>query len=195
MVEALQAGDIVAVKGSLGSRMGRIVQALAHALTGLLRKCRGPHAEAARGFLAVFHAPQRLPLHHLPHGGATATALLFVFFFGPRIIDTLRLKQGKGQPIRDDGPAIAPLTKKGTPTMGGLMILSGPVRRHAALGQSAQPLRLDRALRDLGFGAIGFYDDYLKVTQADRTRASRGRLRLAIEAVIALVACYAGHAC
>ena len=47
--------------------------------------------------------------------GATATALLFVFMFGPSIIDTLRLKQGKGQPIRDDGPKSHVLTKKGTP--------------------------------------------------------------------------------
>src|SRR5450631_427079 len=58
-------------------------------------------------------------------GGATATALFFVFFFGPAIIASLRLKQGKGQPIREDGPQSHLLTKKGTPTMGGLMILSG----------------------------------------------------------------------
>ena len=56
---------------------------------------------------------------------AAATALFFVFFFGPGIIDSLRLKQGKGQPIREDGPASHLITKKGTPTMGGLMILSG----------------------------------------------------------------------
>ena len=57
-------------------------------------------------------------------GGAIMTALLFVFLFGPAIIDLLRLKQGKGQPIREDGPATH-FSKKGTPTMGGLMILSG----------------------------------------------------------------------
>src|ERR1700674_1623046 len=50
-------------------------------------------------------------------GGATATALFFVFFFGPRIIAALRLKQGKGQPIRDDGPQSHILLKTGTPTM------------------------------------------------------------------------------
>ena len=58
-------------------------------------------------------------------GGATATALLFVFLFGPPIISLLRLKQGKGQPIREDGPQSHLLTKRGTPTMGGLMILAG----------------------------------------------------------------------
>src|SRR6266704_6443320 len=56
-------------------------------------------------------------------GGAMITALVFVFLFGPWIIDHLRLKQGKGQPIRTDGPQSHLVTKKGTPTMGGLMIL------------------------------------------------------------------------
>ena len=58
-------------------------------------------------------------------GGAIVTALVFVFLFGGPIIDVLRLKQGKGQPIRSDGPQSHLVTKKGTPTMGGLMILSG----------------------------------------------------------------------
>src|SRR5437764_11380828 len=58
-------------------------------------------------------------------GGAMFTGGLFVFLFGPWIIDNLRLRQGKGQPIRSDGPQSHLLTKKGTPTMGGLMILSG----------------------------------------------------------------------
>jgi phospho-N-acetylmuramoyl-pentapeptide-transferase len=60
-------------------------------------------------------------------GGAVITALLFLFLFGPRIITLLRLKQGKGQPIRSDGPASHLINKKGTPTMGGLMILSGVI--------------------------------------------------------------------
>ncbi len=67
-------------------------------------------------------------------GGAIMTALLFVFLFGPAIIDLLRVKQGKGQPIREDGPATH-FAKKGTPTMGGLMILSGVAGIHAAVGQ------------------------------------------------------------
>src|SRR5579864_1571884 len=58
-------------------------------------------------------------------GGAMVTALVFVFWLGPGIINLLRLKQGKGQPIRVDGPQSHLVTKKGTPTMGGLMILSG----------------------------------------------------------------------
>lgn len=57
-------------------------------------------------------------------GGAIFTALIFVMLFGPGIIDLLRVKQGRGQPIRDDGPETH-LLKTGTPTMGGLMILAG----------------------------------------------------------------------
>ena len=60
-------------------------------------------------------------------GGAVITALLFVFLFGPAIIGRLRSLQGKGQPIRTDGPKSHIITKAGTPTMGGLMILSGMV--------------------------------------------------------------------
>src|SRR5215204_3780801 len=58
-------------------------------------------------------------------GGAMMTAALFVFLFGPWIIDHLRLRQGKGQPIREDGPQSHLVSNRGTPTMGGLMILSG----------------------------------------------------------------------
>src|SRR5258706_1228114 len=57
-------------------------------------------------------------------GGAMVTRALFVFLFGPWIIDHLRIRQGKGQPIRTDGPPSHLLTKIGTPTMGGLMIPS-----------------------------------------------------------------------
>ncbi len=81
--------------------------------------------------------------------GATATALLFVFMFGPAIIDTLRLKQGKGQPIRDDGPKSHLITQERHAHDGRADDPLGPLRRHLALGRSAQPLRLDRARRDL----------------------------------------------
>ena len=59
-------------------------------------------------------------------GGAILTAMLFAFVLGPSIIRSLRVRQGKGQPIREDGPQ-SHLAKKGTPTMGGLMILSGVI--------------------------------------------------------------------
>jgi phospho-N-acetylmuramoyl-pentapeptide-transferase len=123
-------------------------------------------------------------------GGATATALFFVFFFGPRTIAALRLKQGKGQPIRTDGPQSHLLTKKGTPTMGGLMILSGLIFSTLLWANLASRYVWIVLLVMIGFGLVGFYDDYLKVTKQTHSGVS-GKLRLVIEAAIALVACYA----
>ena len=123
-------------------------------------------------------------------GGATVTALLLVFLFGPAIINALRLKQGKGQPIRADGPESHLLTKKGTPTMGGLMILFGVVTSVLLWANPKSPFVWIVLLVTLGFGAIGFYDDYLKVTKQTHEGFS-GRARLAIEAAIAVLACSA----
>jgi phospho-N-acetylmuramoyl-pentapeptide-transferase len=123
-------------------------------------------------------------------GGATATALLFVFFFGPNIIAALRLKQGKGQPIRLDGPQEHILTKSGTPTMGGLMILSGVLVSSLLWANLRSPDVWIALFVTLGFGAIGFYDDYLKVTKQTHDGFS-GRARLALEAAISVVACAA----
>ena len=121
-------------------------------------------------------------------GGATATALFFVFFFGPKIISALRLKQGKGQPIREDGPQSHLLTKKGTPTMGGLMILSGLVVSTLLWANPRSAYVWIVLFVTLGFGAIGFYDDYLKVTKQSHAGLS-GRMRLLIEAFVGVVAC------
>ena len=122
-------------------------------------------------------------------GGAVATGALFVFLFGPWIIDHLRLRQGKGQPIRTDGPQ-SHLSKKGTPTMGGLMILSGLVVSTVLWANPLNPYVWIVLAVTLGFGFVGFYDDYLKVTKQTHSGFA-GRIRLAIEAVIAIAACYA----
>jgi phospho-N-acetylmuramoyl-pentapeptide-transferase len=105
-------------------------------------------------------------------GGAMVTGALFVFLFGPWIIDHLRLRQGKGQPIRTDGPQSHLVTKKGTPTMGGLMILSGLVVSTVLWANPLNPYV------------------YLKVTKQSHSGFA-GSIRLAIEALIALAACYA----
>jgi phospho-N-acetylmuramoyl-pentapeptide-transferase len=123
-------------------------------------------------------------------GGAVFTGALFVFLFGPWIIDHLRLRQGKGQPIRTDGPQSHIISKKGTPTMGGLMILSGLVVSTVLWANPRNPYVWIVLAVTLGFGFVGFYDDYLKVTQQSHSGFA-GRIRLALEAVIALVACYA----
>src|SRR6202453_5293192 len=122
--------------------------------------------------------------------GATVTALIFVFLFGPVMITKLRLKQGKGQPIRTDGPQSHLVTKKGTPTMGGLMILSGLLVSTVLWANPLNPYVWIVLAVTLGFGFVGFYDDYLKVTKQTHSGFA-GRIRLAIEALIALVACYA----
>src|SRR5262252_1283502 len=122
-------------------------------------------------------------------GGAVVTGALFVFLFGPWIIDHLRIRQGKGQPIRTDGPQSHLITKKGTPTMGGLMILSGLVVATLLWANPVNPYVWIVLAVTLGFGFVGFYDDYLKVTKQSHSGFA-GRLRLLIEAIIALAACY-----
>ncbi|MGD9914977.1 MAG: phospho-N-acetylmuramoyl-pentapeptide-transferase [Rhizobiaceae bacterium] len=122
-------------------------------------------------------------------GGALITAALIVFIFGPKIIAALRIRQGKGQPIRADGPQTH-FKKAGTPTMGGLMILCGIVGSTLLWGNLSSPYVWIVLFVTLGFGAIGFYDDYLKVTKQSHLGFS-GRARLAIEFVIAGVAGYA----
>jgi phospho-N-acetylmuramoyl-pentapeptide-transferase len=123
-------------------------------------------------------------------GGATVTALIFVFLLGPTIINLLRLKQGKGQPIRADGPASHLLTKKGTPTMGGLMILSGALVGVLLWGNLTNAYVWIVLSVTIGFGLVGFYDDYLKVTKQTHGGFA-GQARLLIEALIAGAACYA----
>lgn len=116
-------------------------------------------------------------------GGAVATALLIGLVIGPKFIGWLRVRQGKGQPIRTDGPQ-SHLAKRGTPTMGGLMILTAlslSILLWMDLGNSYVWAVLAVTL---GFGLIGFLDDYDKVRKASTAGVS-GRMRLALEFAIA----------
>ncbi len=120
--------------------------------------------------------------------GATVTALLLVFIFGPMMIDVLRVRQGKGQPIREDGPQ-SHLTKRGTPTMGGLMILSSVLvatLMWANLHSAYVWLVLGVML---AYGAIGFYDDFLKVSKRSAAGFS-GKVRLLLEIAVAALATF-----
>ena len=117
-------------------------------------------------------------------GGALMTSLFLVFMFGPWLISNLRLKQGKGQPIREDGPARHIIEKQGTPTMGGLMILAGIVVSTLLWADLGNLYVWSVLFVTLGFGAIGFYDDYLKVTRATVGGFS-GKMRLGLEFLIA----------
>jgi phospho-N-acetylmuramoyl-pentapeptide-transferase len=123
-------------------------------------------------------------------GGAMMTALVFVFLFGPAIIRSLRVRQGRGQPIRADGPAGHLVSKQGTPTMGGLMILTGFLAAILLWGNLTNPYVWIVLVVTVGFGLIGLYDDYLKVTKTS-SKGFGGRERLALEAVIAMLAVYA----
>ena len=123
-------------------------------------------------------------------GGATMTALVFVFVAGSPIIDLLRLKQGRGQPIRDDGPQSHKTKKIGTPTMGGLMILSGVTLSTVLWANPSNPYVWIVLGVTLAFGVIGFYDDYLKVTKQSHAGVS-GKTRIAAEALVAIAACFA----
>ena len=119
-------------------------------------------------------------------GAAIATALLLGLLIGPRFILWLRLRQGKGQPIRTDGPQTH-LAKRGTPTMGGLMILTSMLVS-VLLWMDLSSIYLWACLCvTMGFGAIGFLDDYDKVTKASTVGLS-GRLRLGVEFLIAGIA-------
>ena len=119
-------------------------------------------------------------------GAASATALLIGLVMGPWFISWLRVRQGKGQPIRADGPQ-SHLAKRGTPTMGGLLILVSMTVSVLLWMDLTNPYVWACLLVIIGFGLIGFLDDYDKVTKAHHAGLS-GRMRLVAEFVIAGVA-------
>jgi phospho-N-acetylmuramoyl-pentapeptide-transferase len=123
-------------------------------------------------------------------GGAIMTAMFVVFLLGPWLIDALRVNQGKGQPIREDGPKTHLLTKKGTPTMGGLMIILGLCVATVLWANPYNPYVWIVLAVTLSYGLIGFYDDYLKVTKRN-TSGFSGRKRLFLELLVAGLATYA----
>ena len=122
-------------------------------------------------------------------GGAFFTALIFGFLFGQPLIDLLRRKQRKGQPIRDDGPE-SHFVKAGTPTMGGLLILSALVLSTLLWARLDNPYVWIVLLVTLAFGLIGFADDYAKVTKQN-TKGVSSRIRMAIGLAVAGLASWA----
>jgi len=121
-------------------------------------------------------------------GGATATALFLGLLIGPKFIGWLRVRQGKGQPIRDDGP-LSHLAKRGTPTMGGLMILTSLTVAMLLWMDFSNRYLWACLLIIVGFGAIGLLDDYDKVKKRHHKGVS-GRMRLLAEFLIAGVGCW-----
>ena len=137
-----------------------------------------------------FHAFNVLRYITFRTGGAVLTALLISFVFGAPIISWLKSKQGDGQPIRADGPQSHLIRKKGTPTMGGtLVLLSLTIATLLWADLSNLYVWIVLAVT-VGFGFIGFVDDYKKLTRHSH-RGMSGRLRLLIEMALAAAACVA----
>ena len=119
---------------------------------------------------------------------ALVTSAFIVFLFGPTLIKALRSRQGKGQPIRSDGPE-SHFKKAGTPTMGGLIILTGVLISSMLWANLSSVYVWMVLMVTVGFGAIGFYDDYLKVS-SESHKGFGARARLFLEFLIAGIACY-----
>ncbi|MDK3073580.1 phospho-N-acetylmuramoyl-pentapeptide-transferase [Sedimentitalea sp. JM2-8] len=121
-------------------------------------------------------------------GGAFLTALVFGFLFGRPLIAVLRRRQGKGQPIRDDGPE-GHFVKAGTPTMGGLLIVGALVTATLLWARLDNPFVWLVLFVTLSYAVIGFADDYAKVSKQN-TSGVPGRLRLALGILIAAIAAW-----
>jgi len=119
--------------------------------------------------------------------GAVLTALFIAFWIGPALIRWLKLKQGKGQPIRTDGPKRHIVEKQGTPTMGGLLILIPVLVTTLLWADLSNPYIWIVLLVTVSYGLLGFADDYLKVTKRSSDGIS-GRIRLLIEFGVAFLA-------
>lgn len=121
-------------------------------------------------------------------GGAIITALIISFIVGPRLIRWLKHNQHGGQPIRDDGPQ-SHLSKKGTPTMGGLMMLFAVTLSTILWTDISNPFVWIALFVTLGYGLVGFMDDYLKVSKKN-SKGLAGKKKLLAQFVIALVAAW-----
>lgn len=119
-------------------------------------------------------------------GGAFMTALIFGFLFGKPLINVLRKRQGKGQPIRDDGPE-GHFSKAGTPTMGGLLIVGALLTATLLWARWDNPFVWLVLFVTMAYGLIGFADDYAKVSKQN-TKGVPGKVRLLLGVLIAVTA-------
>ncbi len=120
-------------------------------------------------------------------GGAVITALIFAFIVNGSLIQWLKVKQGKGQPIRADGPQRHIIEKAGTPTMGGVLILLPWIVSTLLWANLSNQYVWIMLFVTVAYGLLGFSDDYLKVTKRSSDGVS-GYLRLAVEFGVAFVA-------
>jgi len=142
------------------------------------------------GFADQYAAMNLFNYTTLRTGGALVTALLISMVFGTRFIRMLRRKQGKGQPIRKDGPQRHIVEKAGTPTMGGLLILMSVLIATLLWADLHNPYIWIVLGVTVAYGLIGFVDDYQKVTTQSHDGLS-GKVRLGLEFLVAGIAVYA----
>jgi phospho-N-acetylmuramoyl-pentapeptide-transferase len=120
-------------------------------------------------------------------GGACLTALVVSFWFGPKLIRMLKKMQRQGQPIRLDGPERHLIEKKGTPTMGGVLILLALLVSTLLWADLDNGYVWATLFVTIGYGALGFADDYMKLTKRN-TKGVPGRVKLVVQAGIGLIA-------
>src|SRR5258708_12008690 len=120
-------------------------------------------------------------------GGAVITALLVAFIMGPRFIAWLKVRQGKGQPIRSEGPQRHIIEKQGTPTMGGLLILIPTMVATLLWADLTDAYVWIILFVTFSYGLLGFLDDYYKVTKRTSDGLS-GRARLVVEFTVGFLA-------
>jgi len=119
-------------------------------------------------------------------GGAVITSMIMAFVFGPAIIRWLKGRQSNGQPIRKDGPESHLISKQGTPTMGGMMMLLGIAVSTLIWADLSNGYVWAVLSVTLGFGSIGLIDDYLKVTKS-HSGGLPGKVKLSAEAFVAVL--------
>ena len=122
-------------------------------------------------------------------GGAIVTALTISFLCGKPIINWLKSKQKDGQPIREDGPETHLITKKGTPTMGGCLILLAIAFSTLLWADWSNGFVWIALMVTLGFGALGAYDDFLKLTKRS-SKGLPGKLKLLAQITLSFIAVY-----
>lgn len=120
-------------------------------------------------------------------GAAMLTALVISLTLGPMVIQWLRGFQRGGQPIRADGPERHLIEKKGTPTMGGVLMLLAMVLSTLFWADLRNGLVWAVLLVTVSYGLLGFADDWLKVTKRN-TKGVSGRMKLLVQGGVGLFA-------
>ena len=139
----------------------------------------------ARGFADQVPLANLLRYVTFRSGAACLTALFISFMLGPKVIRWLKSVQNGGQPIRLDGPERHLIEKKGTPTMGGVLILLSLTISTLLWADLRNGFVWSVLLLTLGYGGIGFIDDYLKLSRRN-TKGVSARGKLAAQLLMGL---------